>query len=137
MSKMRFFLLIATVMLTSCNIGDIAFPTTFPVPDIELDDNPVETPQPVAVPDESPRQGPAINLPPTWTPVSNAGFETPVPAPNQPTDAEVQSYIVQVGDTLAGIAIQFGVSLDDLAQINNITDRDHVEVGQELIIPSR
>ncbi len=42
---------------------------------------------------------------------------------------------MQEGDTLAEIAIQFGLALDALAQINNITDQDHIEVGQELIIP--
>jgi LysM repeat protein len=39
------------------------------------------------------------------------------------------------GDTLAEIAEQFGVDLNDLAQLNGIEDIDVIEVGQILQIP--
>jgi LysM repeat protein len=137
--RMIIILLSAAGMLSACNIGDVSLPTAFPIPDIDLENNSETSPQSSATPDESPRQGPVINLPPTWTPISGSGEATPVPAPDQPkgSDSSLQNYVVQAGDTLAAIAIQFGVTLDALAQINNITDQDHIEAGQELMIPSR
>ena len=139
MIRVIFLLLSAAGMLSACNIGDVSLPTAFPIPNIDLENDSEISPQSAATPDESPRQGPVINLPPTWTPPSGSREETPVPAPDQPigTDSSIKSYIVQAGDTLAEIAIQFGVTMDALAQINNITDQDHIEVGQELVIPSR
>jgi LysM repeat protein len=45
-------------------------------------------------------------------------------------------YVVQEGDSPASIADQFGVSLDELLSVNNITDPTDLHVGDELIIPS-
>ena len=134
-----FIMLSAAGMLTACNIGRVSLPTAFPIPNIDLENVPETTLPSTKTPDESPRQGPAINLPPTWTPISNLRQESPAPAPDQATGtrSDIQTYIVQAGDTLAEIAIQFGVALDALAQINNINDQDHIEVGQEIIIPTR
>ncbi|MCA9994054.1 MAG: LysM peptidoglycan-binding domain-containing protein, partial [Anaerolineales bacterium] len=42
---------------------------------------------------------------------------------------------VQSGDTLAGIAAQFGVTVEALAEANNIENVDLIDVGQTLIIP--
>lgn len=44
-------------------------------------------------------------------------------------------YIVKLGDTLYSIAKKYGVSVMDLANINNIDD-NIVVIGQELIIPN-
>jgi murein DD-endopeptidase MepM/ murein hydrolase activator NlpD len=44
-------------------------------------------------------------------------------------------YVIQSGDTLASIADQFGISLNDLISANNITDPNFVSVGSQLIIP--
>lgn len=49
--------------------------------------------------------------------------------------AEVGSYTVQSGDTLAVIAERFGVGLDALIALNNIQDRNLIAVGQVLLIP--
>lgn len=45
-------------------------------------------------------------------------------------------YTVQDGDTLSGIADQFGVSWDAIIQANNLQSQDAIYVGQELIIPA-
>ena len=45
-----------------------------------------------------------------------------------------QSYTVQQGDTLSGIASEFGTTVDSLSGTNEIDDPDHIEVGQELNI---
>jgi LysM repeat protein len=47
-----------------------------------------------------------------------------------------QTYIVQRGDTLSGIARWFGVSTRQLAAVNNIYNPSHIYVGQKLCIPS-
>ena len=44
-------------------------------------------------------------------------------------------YIVQAGDYLTDIAIRFGVSLDELIQINNIQDPSIIKPGDRLVIP--
>ncbi len=45
------------------------------------------------------------------------------------------TYAIQNGDTLAGIALQFGVSMSDLINANGIADPNVVTVGQTLQIP--
>lgn len=44
-------------------------------------------------------------------------------------------YVIQKGDTLSGIAVAAGVSLDDLRSLNNITD-DKIFAGEKISIPS-
>jgi LysM repeat protein len=44
-------------------------------------------------------------------------------------------YTVQPSDTFFSIAQEFGIDPDDLAQANNISDRNVIQVGQELVIP--
>lgn len=44
-------------------------------------------------------------------------------------------HVVQPGDTLVKLCDRYGVSVDDLARINNIRNKDHIEVGDSLIIP--
>ena len=46
-----------------------------------------------------------------------------------------QRYIVKKGDTLYGISNQFGVSVTELAELNNIKG-SNLEVGQVLLIPT-
>lgn len=54
--------------------------------------------------------------------------------PTQSATAEV--YVVQAGDSLLGIALKFGLTIDALMQANNLTNPDFVFVGQRLTIPS-
>lgn len=44
-------------------------------------------------------------------------------------------YIVQEGDTLWSIAIQFGVTLEDLQQANSLGNTNQLQIGYRLIIP--
>jgi LysM repeat protein/predicted chitinase len=44
-------------------------------------------------------------------------------------------YFVRRGDTLARIARRFGVDIDQLADVNGITDRNFIHIGQPLRIP--
>ena len=93
----------------------------------------------------------ATVLPPTWTPMpvedrahlpesSNdaTGFGPGTqPLTPEPFDGPTFTYIVQRGDTLAEICDEYGVSIDEVVRINNITDWDHIEVGQRILIPDK
>lgn len=83
---------------------------------------------------------PEPGLPPTWTPAAQPGdghvFDV---RGEQAPEVEITGtrtiYVVQRGDTLGEIATRFGVSVADLASINNIDNINIIEVGDELIIP--
>lgn len=47
-----------------------------------------------------------------------------------------QVHVVRPGETLSGIARWYGVSTQSLAQANNITNPNHIFVGQRLCIPA-
>jgi len=74
------------------------------------------------------------------TPVSSSGGQqqaTPTPQPTPtplPTTAPVR-HTVQPGDTLYGIAIAYGVSIVELAQLNGIVNYNQLSVGQVITIP--
>lgn len=51
---------------------------------------------------------------------------------NQP--AQVQTYTVQAGDTLSGIAAKFGTTVDYLQQLNQLPNINLISVGQQLKI---
>ncbi|MCS6826988.1 MAG: LysM peptidoglycan-binding domain-containing protein [Caldilinea sp.] len=55
------------------------------------------------------------------------GEPTPTPEPFR--------HIVQPGETLFGIAMQYGVNVNVLAEVNAILDRDNLPVGKALLIP--
>ncbi len=57
------------------------------------------------------------------------------PANQTGQDPESVEYIVQPGDTLYGIAQEFGVTVDLLVAANDIDDPTQIAVGQRLTIP--
>ena len=63
---------------------------------------------------------------------------TPVPFPSPTAQADFQSgtgnYTVKEGDTLGMIAQEFGVTVDELMQANDLTD-PMIYIGQKLVIP--
>ena len=61
---------------------------------------------------------------PTATPVARPTY-TPTPF----------VHTVQAGDTLFGIAGQFGLTVDELVEANRLIDPDSLQIGQQLTIP--
>lgn len=67
----------------------------------------------------------------------------PTPAP-QPPPAPASSapqppgtlHTVAAGDTLWSLAVRYGSSVDELAEVNGLTDSDTLGVGQVLFIPA-
>jgi LysM repeat protein len=77
----------------------------------------------------------AVSSQPTQTvPVAATATAVPTETPGAATGE--QEYTVQAGDTLGGIAAQFGVTVDALVQANSITDPNLIIPGETLIIPA-
>jgi LysM repeat protein len=58
---------------------------------------------------------------------------TPLPPPTPRGEGAVV-HVVQSGDTLSGISSAYGVSLDDLYKLNNLTRDSILNVGQEIVV---
>lgn len=90
----------------------------------------------------SPEQFP---LNPTPTPVGNFFLLT------RPPDASMvlsdtdgiegltppQVYVVQMGDTLLKVSLEYGVPIEAIVKLNNIVDENRIEIGQVIIIPNQ
>src|SRR5215204_6428384 len=79
--------------------------------------------------------------PPSSTPQVRVEL-TPVPSPTAapPTNTagpagQSTKYTIKAGDNLSSIALQFGITVDDIVKANNIEDPNQIYEGQELIIP--
>jgi len=70
-------------------------------------------------------------------PVDASGSPLPVatPTPGPTASDGSTTYVVQPGDTLSDIAIQFGVTVQAIQTANGIENPDELFVGQVLIIP--
>lgn len=72
-------------------------------------------------------------LPPRAT--STPAPATPMPTPTPTMTPTPIIYQVQSGDTLLGIAANFGVAAELIQEINGIIDPRRLQIGQELVIP--
>lgn len=76
--------------------------------------------------------------PPPATATPTAAVEVtpdPAPAPPPPPAPEPRRYTVRSGDTLVGIADQFGVGVNEIVGANNLLNPESLQIGQELVIP--
>jgi LysM repeat protein len=64
-----------------------------------------------------------------------AASTTTTAAATTTTQAPDPPYVVQPGDSLSAIAERFGVSVDEIAAANGITDVDTITAGDTLVIP--
>lgn len=70
---------------------------------------------------------------PVITGISDRPVELPRPVP--PAADGYISYVVRAGDTLYLIGQRFGVSVERIIAINNISNPENIQVGQTLLIP--
>jgi len=63
------------------------------------------------------------------TPVPPTPTFTPSPTPTPVI------HIVASGDTLFGVALEYGVTVDSLVRYNGLDENDYLSIGQSLIIP--
>jgi LysM repeat protein len=108
---------------------------------------PTYTPTPTPTPSRTPT--PTNTPPATDTPVATATFTampttTRLPASSTPLSSvsatpsavpTAQMYTVKAGETLSEIAAQFGLTVQELAEANDITNTALVQAGQVLVIP--
>ena len=80
--------------------------------------------------------GQRLAIPASAPPPAPIPASTETPAPQAPgTGGGTPGYHVQSGDTLTGIAAQFGVTVQALVSANGISNPDLIVVGQALVIP--
>lgn len=139
--KKLFLLVLISFLIVACNAGGENGPD-----DSQSTDDQADT----AITPDSPRVEPpptATTLPPTWTPMpmehsghlpgaaEGTGASTSESSGAIPISGTRVVYTVQRGDTLAEICAKYDASIDEVARINDISDWDHIEVGQVLTIP--
>lgn len=96
-------------------------------------ESPAKTGAPVLT---NPRSVPtATPWPAPPTPIFVDGTPRPTGTPT-PTPGTRTTYTVQPGDSPASIASRFGVDVQELMRVNNITDPTRLAVGQVLIMPA-
>ncbi len=49
--------------------------------------------------------------------------------------AQGDRHIVKKGETLSGIALDYGVTVDALVEVNGLKSADAIRIDQELVIP--
>ena len=64
-------------------------------------------------------------------------FATPTAQILSTPASGVTRHTVQRGETLASIASKYGVTVQELATANNISNPNLISVGQELFVPQR
>ena len=95
--------------------------------------NAVVTPPPTPTP--LPTATPAIRATATLVP---GAFLTPIPPTATLTPSPTPTpvvHVVEQGDTLLGIALEYGVTVDALVQVNGLDLAQYLRIGQALIIP--
>ena len=92
--------------------------------------------QVITVPTPTPVATAPVNLPvATPRPTSTPAPSTPAPTSTPTSTPTPVIHTVQPGDTLIGIAKQYGISAEVLQEANAILDPRRLQIGQELVIP--
>jgi len=87
-----------------------------------------------ATPTGQPGAAPAIPAPATMS-VSGTVAATDTPAATQtPRPDGAVVHVVQPGDTLYAISLQYDVPVEDLYRLNNLTRESILSVGQEIVV---
>lgn len=93
----------------------------------------ITRPTPTLTPTATPTAG--LTMAATLRPTSTPAPYTPAPTATPTVTPTPIIYKLESGDTLLGLAIEYGVSLRAIQEANGITDPRGLLVGQEIIIP--
>lgn len=109
--------------------------TTMPIPTLPLTPTAAITPTATAVPTPPPPPTPTLPLTPTVV-ITPTATPVPTPSPTPPPPPPPTTYTVQSGDTFSGIASEYGLSVAELLQLNNMApeEADNIRPGQEIIV---
>lgn len=88
-----------------------------------------DTPSPLPASADASLEATPVPATPPPSPVA-----TPPPAATEAPPAQ-QTYVVQPGDTLNGIAVRFGTTVAALQRANGLGSADVIVIGQVLVIP--
>jgi LysM repeat protein len=77
----------------------------------------------------------ANNIPAPYTIYRGQKLVIPGVQPTPEPTAAVRKHVVQPGETLLGIAVQYDTTTEAIMQANNLSDANFLRVGQELVIP--
>ena len=66
--------------------------------------------------------------------------DKPVPSPDEPDEPDVPptgttTIIIQWGDTLSGLALEYNTTVEELVRLNNIANPNLIYAGNTLIVP--
>lgn len=82
---------------------------------------------------------PTETAPPRPTPTATrvkAKSATPTPTKTVKPSPTPQLYVIEPFDTLSDIAAQFDISMEMLAEANDLAEGEVLQIGQELVIPA-
>lgn len=77
----------------------------------------------------------ANNIPAPYTIYRGQRLVIPGVSPTPAPTAEVRKHVVQAGETLLAIALQYDTTTQAILEANNLSDPNFLRVGQELVIP--
>lgn len=117
---------VISVSLVIWALGKRAQPTIIVVTATPAGSVPVSAPINTVAPGVTPQPGEVV---PTSAPVAIAS-----PTPNS---NGAQSHIIESGDTISSLSIQYDISMEDIIAANpQLPNPDSLDIGQEVFIPS-
>ncbi len=113
-------------------------PTETPLPsETPMDDDPTETPVPTATlePTATATSAPTVTPSPSATLEPSATATVATVDPNAEEFPDTRIHVVVAGDTVSGIAFQYGSRVDAIRRANSLNAASVIVVGQRLIVP--
>jgi len=98
-----------------------------------------KTPSPVSPQEDLPATVVSLHAPKSGAapaPTARVPFRTPTPDPTRsrpPQPTEV--YLIQRGDTLGGVALEYGTTPEELAAMNGLSNLNAIKAGQPINVP--
>ena len=83
-----------------------------------------------------PETRPVPTVPALGAPLVSAEFVSPSPDPTRTSPGpSTEPYVVRSGDTLGGIALEYNITPEAIAQLNGLDDIASINIGQVLMMP--